>query len=102
MNSEKPKCPRCEPKGLKYGVTEGMVSSTLMNISEAYWDEDGTYHPPEDPNYEIREYHCSHGCHWQEDPNGARLLDQTMAYTRTNMGDWVAFPREDSSREAGE
>ena len=63
---EKPVCEECEAAGDSYGVHTGLQRRTLMARPEPYWDEDGNYVEPEDPNYTIVTYRCSNGHEWQE------------------------------------
>jgi hypothetical protein len=55
------KCPICEREGSKSTVTKGATWSTCMAGRPAYWDEDGVYHPYEDPNTHTTQLCCSNG-----------------------------------------
>ena len=59
---KKPICEKCEKEGNKYSVIEPQYgTTTLMCISPGYWDEDGNYHEPHDPNTTSYVYTCSNG-----------------------------------------
>lgn len=61
----KPICDQCKNENKKYTVTEptgGFV--TLMAIQPGYWDEEGEYHPPYNPNRTTYTYTCSNKHSW--------------------------------------
>jgi hypothetical protein len=61
----KPICKQCEEAGKKCSITiltDGMT--TCMGVYPGYWDEDGIYHAPYDPNYVTYKYCCSNGHTW--------------------------------------
>lgn len=62
----KPICKECEKKKKKYSVYTGMSSTTLIAIPQPYWNEDGQYVSPRDPNTTTQEYSCSNGHRWSE------------------------------------
>lgn len=55
------RCPICEADGVRHRVYEGGSSSTLMAAPPPYWDEDGNYVVPPDPNIHTTSYTCSNG-----------------------------------------
>lgn len=62
----KPKCTACDIKGDKYSVFEGMLTTTAMAVAPPYWDEEGKYHVPSNPNTTTMHYRCSNGHTWSE------------------------------------
>lgn len=61
----KPRCEKCEGEGKKYSVSDPQLGvTTLMGISPGYWDEDGKYHEPYNPNTTTYTYTCSNGHTW--------------------------------------
>lgn len=63
----KPICEKCVQKGKKYSVTEPLGGfTTLMGISPGYWNEEGEYIPPYNPNYTTYTYNCSNGHSWNK------------------------------------
>lgn len=60
------RCPKCEKDGVRHRVYEGGTTSTLMASPPPYWDEDGKYVVPPDPNIHTTNYHCSEGCRFQK------------------------------------
>jgi len=66
---EKPTCPECEEQDIdksEYRVTEGMSTRTLVQPGSPYWNEDGEYIVPDDPNTTTTQYSCSNGHTWKE------------------------------------
>ena len=64
---EKPKCEKCINENKKYSVTQPQYGiTTLMGISSGYWDEDGKYHEPYNPNRTTYTYICSNGHSWTQ------------------------------------
>lgn len=63
--NEKPICEKCIAEGKKYSISEPLYGvTTLMNITPAWWDEDGKYHESINPNKTTYEYNCSNGHRW--------------------------------------
>lgn len=61
----KPICKECKKEGKEYRVNEPLYgTTTLMGISPGYWDEDGKYHEPYNPNITTYTYNCSNGHEW--------------------------------------
>ena len=64
---KKPICKQCEKQGQKYSVTDSTYGvTTCAGITPGYWDEEGKYHKPVDPNTTTYEYSCSNGHRWTE------------------------------------
>ena len=63
--SKKPVCKDCEAAGRKYSVSMPMGGvTTLMAVQPGYWDEDGKYIPPDNPNHTTYYLECSNGHSW--------------------------------------
>jgi hypothetical protein len=62
----KPTCKQCDKKGKKYSVYQGMSTTTLMAWGNPYWNEDGDYIIPPNPNTTTTQYRCSNGHNWSE------------------------------------
>jgi hypothetical protein len=64
---KKPICKICEKENKKYSVVEPMGgTTTLMSIQSGYWDGEGKYFPPYNPNRTTYSYRCSNGHQWEE------------------------------------
>lgn len=61
---EKPICEKCKENNKKYSVTQGACSTTCMAVSPPYWDENGVYHPYNNPKAVSCSYTCSNGHNW--------------------------------------
>ena len=64
------RCSECQQTGSRHSVYQGVSYRTAMGHSPAYWDEDGEYHPPYDPNVTTTAYRCSNGHQWTEKTGG--------------------------------
>lgn len=65
-NPPKPKCKKCEQANKKYQVYKGVMFTTAMAVPSSYWNEEGEYIIPHNPNTTIRQYTCSRGHSWSE------------------------------------
>jgi len=57
------KCIQCIKEGKKSKVFIGTTTSTLV-YAQPYYDEDGNFVQPPDPNTHTTEYSCSNGHKW--------------------------------------
>lgn len=60
-------CPQCQAKGLRSQIW----SSQPMRISPGYWDEEGDWHEPINPNTRTR-FWCSNAHSWTEEKGSDR------------------------------
>lgn len=61
------KCEECLKTGKTSVVYEPQFrTTTAMAISPGYYDEQGQYHPPYNPNKTTYEWRCSNGHRWNE------------------------------------
>jgi hypothetical protein len=64
---EKKFCEQCQREGKTSTIYVPQTGyTTLMAPAPAYYDEQGVYHQPKDPNYTTYEYSCSNGHTWKE------------------------------------
>lgn len=69
------RCHYCEDAGKKHRVYKSpFQTTTLMNITPGYWDENNDWVPSNNPNISATEYNCSNGHCWTEDIVYSRLL----------------------------
>ena len=61
------KCPECVELGKRSTVHPGASTTTLMNYTPGYYDEDGEWVEMPDPNRVTTEYSCSNGHKWMAD-----------------------------------
>ena len=62
-----PRCAVCWSQGRRHKVfLSPSYTVTLMRVKPGYWDEDGVWHPPCDPNHRTFHYSCSNGHQWSE------------------------------------
>jgi len=59
------KCPKCVAEGKRSKVYIGVSTSTLV-FAAAYYDEDGNFVQPPDPNTHTTQYECTNGHRWTE------------------------------------
>lgn len=57
-------CEKCRAEGKRSKVHIGSTMKTLMAGPQPYYDEDGNYVRPPDPNTVTTEYRCSNGHRW--------------------------------------
>lgn len=62
----KPRCSICDEAGVKYTTTLRFSTTTAIGVPPPYWDEEGNYHVPPDPNHTVNHYTCSNGHNWTE------------------------------------
>ena len=60
------RCTKCQQLGSRHRVFGAGTTTTLMNVSPGYWDENNNWVQPEDPNITTCQYMCSNGHSWEE------------------------------------
>lgn len=64
------KCDQCVAEGERSRVYVGYSVTTAMMPPSPYYDEDGNYHVPRDPNTTTTHYNCSRGHTWSRKTGG--------------------------------
>lgn len=64
---KKEECPECVALGWRHKTwVQHHYDVTAMMGAPGYWDEDGNWHAPCDPNITTRYYKCSNGHQWSK------------------------------------